>query len=136
MIYKHKVVFRDSMKWLPGYLRSLGESLCPELGAKGDVDHSTVCMSNLDSRKEELVNYMKQDIYMLGGIMHKAQQIYLKYFYVYITSKITLSSLALAIYRLHFDNDVHTPIAIPHRTADEFIRRGYYLWWTRRCLFT
>jgi len=52
------------MKWLPGSLRSLGESLCPELGAKGDVDHSTVCMSNLDSRKEELVNYMKQDIYI------------------------------------------------------------------------
>lgn len=33
MIYKHKVVFRDSMKLLPGSLRSLGESLCPELGA-------------------------------------------------------------------------------------------------------
>lgn len=56
IIEKKKVVFRDSMKLLPGSLRSLGESLCP--GAKGDVDHSTVCMSNLDSRKEELVNYM------------------------------------------------------------------------------
>lgn len=32
-IENHQVVFRDSMKLLPGSLRSLGESFCPELGA-------------------------------------------------------------------------------------------------------
>lgn len=60
---KKLVTFRDSLKLIPGSLASLGESLCPELGAKGgEVDHSTVCISNIGKRKDELIEYMKQDI--------------------------------------------------------------------------
>jgi hypothetical protein len=58
-------VFRDSLKLLPDSLSSLGQSLCPELGSKGEVDHTSVVMDNFASRKRELVE--KQDI--LGGIM-------------------------------------------------------------------
>lgn len=124
---KVKMIFRDSLKLLPGSLRSLGDSLCPELEAQGDVDHSTVSVDNLRERKLELMNYMKQDIHLLAGIMRKAQAIYLElYGGIYITTRITLSSLAFTLFSNPFFNSVETPIAIPHRTADEFIRRAYY----------
>lgn len=83
-------------------------------------------MDNLASRKRELVEYMKQDIYLLGGIMLQAQNIYLSLYELDITTKITLSSLALTIFRRDYYDEMSTPIAIPHRTAEEFIRRGYY----------
>lgn len=38
----------------------------------------------------------------------------------------TLSSLALTIFRKDYYDEMSTPIAIPHRTADEFLRRGDY----------
>lgn len=72
-----KILFRDTMKLLPSSLHTLGGSLCPELGDKGDVDHSTVSVDNLKERKVELLAYMKQDIHLLGGIMLKTQAIYL-----------------------------------------------------------
>lgn len=49
MIEKHKLVFRDSMKLLPGSLRMLGVSL---LGSKGEVDHASVSLNNLDGMKD------------------------------------------------------------------------------------
>jgi hypothetical protein len=69
---------------------------------------------------------MKPDIYLLGGIMLQAQNIYWSLYELDITTKITLSSLALTIFRKDYYNEMSTPIAIPHRTAEEFIRRGYY----------
>ena len=38
----------------------------------------------------------------------------------------TLSSLVLTIFRKDYYDEMSTPIAIPHRTADEFLRRGDY----------
>jgi len=111
---------------IPGSLSSLGQSLRPELGSKGEVDHTSVVLDNLASRKRELVEYMKPDIYLLGGIMLQAQNIYWSLYELDITTKITLSSLALTIFRKDYYNEMSTPIAIPHRTAEEFIRRGYY----------
>lgn len=73
---------------------------------------------------------MQQDLYLIGGIMLRAQDIYLNLYHIDITTKITLSSLALTIKNKHFDDDIQRPIAIPHRTADEFLRRG---WWAFLC---
>jgi hypothetical protein len=44
--------------------------------------------------KKCLLDYMKQDILLLGGVMLKAQEIYWKLYKVDIESKITLPSLA------------------------------------------
>lgn len=121
-----KILFRDSLRLLPGSLSKLGESLCPELGKKGEVDHSKVSIEKLKSQKDILIEYMKQDIYLLGGVMKEVQDIYYKLYSVDITTKITLSSLSLTIFRKQFYNDRVTPVSIPNRTADEFIRRGYY----------
>lgn len=64
--------FRDSLNLLPGSLNSLASSLCPELGTKGYIDHENVTLSNLASNKKTLLDYMKQDILLLGGVMRKA----------------------------------------------------------------
>ncbi|KAI3817381.1 hypothetical protein L1987_11171 [Smallanthus sonchifolius] len=66
---------KDSMNLLPDSLNNNGKSLCPSLGSKGSIDHENVSLSNLASDKEILLEYMKQDILLLGGIMHKAQEI-------------------------------------------------------------
>lgn len=95
-------------------------------GGKGDVDHTAVGLHNIGSRRSELLSYMKQDIYLLGGIMLKAQDIYWSEYLVDITTRITLPSLALAIFRLNYYNEKDTPIGIPNDNADSFIRRGYY----------
>ena len=69
---------------------------------------------------------MKQDIDILGGVMQKAQEIYWISFQVDIVTKLTVSSLALAIFRTKFDDQDNWPIHIPNRNEDTFIRRGYY----------
>jgi len=73
-----------------------------------------------------LLDYMKQDILLLGGVMQKAQDIYWKLFQVDIESKITLSSLALTIFRLKYYDEKNWPIHIPNKNEDSFIRRAYY----------
>lgn len=69
---------------------------------------------------------MKQDILLLGGVMLKAQEIYWKLYKVDIESKITLSSLALTIFRMQYYDASNWPIHIPNKNEDSFIRRGYY----------
>lgn len=69
---------------------------------------------------------MKHDILSLGGVMHKAQEIYWKLYQIDIESKITLSSLALSIFRLKYYDVSNFPIHIPNKNEDTFIRRAYY----------
>lgn len=118
--------FRDSLNLLPGKLDSLAKNLCPELGRKGSIDHENVTISNLASKKEEYIEYLKRDVLLLGGVMQKAQEIYWKLFKVDIETKITLPSLALTIFRLKYYDDSNWPIHIPNKNEDTFIRRAYY----------
>lgn len=117
---------RDSLNLLPGSLRSLAKNLCPELGEKGSIPYSEIYESHLVSMKDSLIDYMKQDILLLGGVMHKAQRIYYDLFQVDIVTKITVSSLALSIFRIQYYNEEFWPIYIPNKNEDTFIRRGYY----------
>ncbi|NP_862323.1 hypothetical protein BrnaMpl_p1 (mitochondrion) [Brassica napus] len=122
LLYK----YMDSLKVLPGTLNNLGKAICPELGSKGSVNHESVKEDNLKFRKSELIDYMIQDIRLLGGIMCKIQANYFRQFDIGITEVLTISSLALLIYRMkYYDMDVF-PIYIPSRNEDNFIRRGYY----------
>lgn len=43
--------------------------------------------------KKDILNYMKQDILLLGGVMKKAQNIYWTEYNVDIVNKLTISSL-------------------------------------------
>ncbi|GJY98774.1 DNA polymerase-like protein [Tanacetum coccineum] len=101
-------------------------SLCPDLGTKGSVDHESVNEKSPEKDKEVLIEYMKKDILLLGGVMQKAQNIYWKLYQLDIESKITLSSLALNIFRLRYYNDEIFPIHIPNQNEDTFIRKAYY----------
>ncbi|KAK6923558.1 DNA-directed DNA polymerase, family B, mitochondria/virus [Dillenia turbinata] len=129
VVYRGRKVlfrFRDSFLLLPSKLEDLAINLCPELGTKGNVEHSEVRLCNLKSKKKELLDYMKQDILLLGGIMRKAQEICWNDYKVDIESKITLPSLALYIFRKNFYDPKTCPIHIPSQSEDTFIRRGYY----------
>ncbi|KAL5821138.1 hypothetical protein ACOSQ3_023020 [Xanthoceras sorbifolium] len=120
------LLLKDSLNLLPGKLSTLAKNLCPGLGPKGSIPYDEVRLSNLASLKTSLLDYMKQDILLLEGVMQKAQEIYWKLFKVDIESKITLSSLALSIFRMkHYDSS-NWPIHIPNKNEDSFIRRGYY----------
>lgn len=123
-----KLLFRlrDSYTLLTSSLDNLARNLCPHLGNKGSIPHEKVQVSNLSQLRDLLIPYMKQDIRLLGGVMQKAQSIYFEEYKVDIVSKLTLSSLALSIYRTNFYDPKSFPIHIPNRNEDAFIRRAYY----------
>ena len=120
-----RVLFRirDSYLLLPKSLDSLVKTLCPELGSKGTIPHEEVRESNLNIMKESLIDYMKQDIRLLGGVMLKAQEIYWTQYNADIVTKLTLSALALIIYRTNYYDQKNWPIHIPNKNEDTFIRR-------------
>ncbi|XP_022975380.1 uncharacterized protein LOC111474649 [Cucurbita maxima] len=120
--------FRDSLNLLPGKLSSLGNNLCPDLGPKGSISipYDKLKVEDLIPHKSELLDYMKQDIRLLGGVMQKAQEIYWEVYQVDIESKITLPSLALSIFRSKYYDVSNFPIHIPNKNEDTFIRRAYY----------
>jgi len=122
----HCFTFRDSYKLFPQSLDSLAKDLRPELGIKGSVDHSTVGVQNIKERKEELVNYLKQDILLLAGVMLRGQDIIFSKTGVDIVKKIKLPSLAMTIFRKEFSNDAKFPLYRKTSNVDKFIRRGYY----------
>ncbi|XP_022849105.1 uncharacterized protein LOC111371388 [Olea europaea var. sylvestris] len=62
----------------------------------------------------------------LGGVMLKALEIYWTICNVDIVTKLTLSSLALTIFRTNYYVQNNWSIYIPNRNEDTFIRRGYY----------
>lgn len=57
---RNKMISRDSLLLLPSKIQELAKSLYPELGGKGDIDHSSVSVNNLVERKGELLSYMKK----------------------------------------------------------------------------
>ena len=83
-------------------------------------------VSNLVTKRAELLEYMKQDIRLLGGVMQKAQDLYFQKFQVDVVDCLTLSALAMRIYRTIYYDENSFPIHIPSRNEDTFIRRGYY----------
>jgi hypothetical protein len=78
----------------------LGMTLCPELGSKGSIPHSELEVSNLQGHSEDLINYLRQDILLLGGVMLKAQEIIWEKYHIDIVKVMTLSSLSLTFVRI------------------------------------
>lgn len=118
--------FRDSLTLLPSSLASLGETLCPELGSKGSIPHSDLVVEDLQVNSEDLINYLRQDILLLGGVMKKAQEINWSSYEIDIEDVMTVSALSLKIFRKKYLDDKSFHINIPTRNQDTFIRRGYY----------
>lgn len=117
---------RDSLTLFPSKLEILAKTLCPQLGSKGSIQHDKVQVSNLLGMRDELLNYLKQDIRLLGGALQKGQEIYWTQYKVDIVNCLTSSALAMRIFRMCYYDPNHWPIHIPSRNEDTFIRRGYY----------
>ncbi|KAI5653901.1 hypothetical protein M9H77_31088 [Catharanthus roseus] len=109
-----------------GLLKDLARNLCPEIGQKGSVPHEEITLSHLLIKKPELINHFRQDILLLGGIMKKAQETYWTVYNVDIESKITVSSLALTIFRMKYYDASNWAIYIRNMNKDSFIRCGHY----------
>ncbi|CAN4091511.1 unnamed protein product [Withania somnifera] len=118
--------FRDSLNMLNGTLDSLSRNLCPELGPKGEVDHKKVTPQSLRSMRSELLEYLRKDVLLLGGVMQKAQKLIWDQLEVDIEKKLTLPSLALYLFRQKFYEPDKWPIYIPNHNEDKFLREGYY----------
>ncbi|KAI5657601.1 hypothetical protein M9H77_26394 [Catharanthus roseus] len=114
--------FGDSLNLLLGKLKDLARNLYPELGQKGSIPHEEITLSDIPIKKPELINYLRQDILLLGGIMKKAQEIYWTVYNVDIESKIIVSSLALTISRMKCYNASNWLIYIPNMNENSFIR--------------
>lgn len=69
---------------------------------------------------------MKQDILLLGGVMHRAYEIYYELFHINIFKRSTSSSLAFDIFPTLYYDPKRWSIYIPNRNEDTFIRHGYY----------
>ncbi|KAF6139864.1 hypothetical protein GIB67_009711 [Kingdonia uniflora] len=123
---KKILIFRDSLTFLPGSLAELATNLCPHLGVKGSIQHDKLRALMLQNQRGQLLDYMRQDIRLLAGVVMVAQEIYWTEYNIDITSCLTLSSLAMKISRSRYYNDKEFPIHIPNRNEDEFFRSGYY----------
>ncbi|KAK9041215.1 hypothetical protein V6N11_016327 [Hibiscus sabdariffa] len=102
---------------------------CPAIVFKTFERRSKEMMNNFIERLTVVVRHdpsIKIDIHLLGGVMQNAQELFWSKFHVDIVSKITLSSLALAIFRTCFYDEENWPIYIPNRNANSFICKGYY----------
>ena len=116
---------RDSLKLLPGSLKSLATTMCPELGGKGSIPHEELNEFNISEKKEELIKYLSQDILILAGVLRKAQEKYWNRLKIDITNCLTVSSMAMKIYRTHYYPTTY-PIYRPEPNRARFIRQGYY----------
>ncbi|KAK4382038.1 DNA polymerase [Sesamum angolense] len=95
-------------------------------GSKGSIQHENLVVSDLQVNSENLINYLRQDILILGGVMLKAQEINWSKYQIDVEDVMTITSLSLKIFRkLYFDDNAFH-INIPTRNQDTFIRRGYY----------
>lgn len=117
--------FKDSEKMLPGKLAKLADTLCPELNGKGSIPYEAINEFNLGENESKLKEYLEQDLRILAGVMRKAQEKYWVRYQIDINKCLTVSSMAMKIYRTHYYPQTW-PIYRPQANQDTFIRRGYY----------
>lgn len=98
---------RDSCLLLPGSLADLADSFCPKAGGKGEIDHVNVTVDKLGINRKKYLDYLDQDILLLGRVVQKAQKIYWDEYLIDIVSEMTISSLAMTIFRMKYYDDVH-----------------------------
>ncbi|KAF6169512.1 hypothetical protein GIB67_013212 [Kingdonia uniflora] len=103
-----------------GSLAELAKTFCPELGVKGEFKHEEVTVATIEKQKEPLLAYLRQDIRLLAGVVQRAQDLFWEKYRVDITSCLTLSALAMLIFRARFYKEKAFPIHIPTKNQDAF----------------
>jgi len=104
--------------------------MCPEWGEKGrlEMKPKEIVESVISQPKYRAIflQYMTQDIKLLGGVMLKAQEMFWNNYAVDITRCLTASALSMFIFRLRYFDPNSFPIHLNNKNEDAFIRRGYY----------
>lgn len=121
--YSFILRFRDSLMLLPSSLDSLSKALCPELGSKGELPHRDMLVDKLLDHKDQIMDYLRQDILLLGGVMKKAQEMNWSHYSIDIENVMTVSALSMRIFRMKYFVETQFQINIPTRNQDSFIRR-------------
>lgn len=121
------LTFMDSCLLLKGKLADLAVSFTPELGGKGSLDHDNITVDKLASMRDECISYLQQDILITGAVMQRAKRIIWDEYGIDILQVLTISALALKIFRrVYHTDDVDKRIHIPDDNEEEYIRDGYY----------
>ena len=116
----------DSCLVLPGKLDELAVSFCSKEKGKGHIDHKSVTLETLGKNRKAYLDYMDQDILLLGHIVQMAQEIDLEEYNINLVGIMTISSLSMRIFRTNYYDDENHRIYIPNQNADQFIRSGFY----------
>ncbi len=133
-----RIVFKDSMKMLPGSLLDLGQAFqCQTI--KGDFPHDFVNYENLDyngappssfnssenfNLRSRVLEYLANDVNLLYEILLKFDALITKDFYLDFNNYLTLPSLAMAVYRSSFLKD-HVHIPVLKGVVESYIRSSY-----------
>jgi hypothetical protein len=125
------IVFRDSLNMLPAYLASLGKGFGVE--QKGSFDFNLVneC-KDLNSIRDELLNYNKQDTALLleerslvlHEVLDKFQDLFFDLFQLDVAKSATLPSLAFKTYLSNFMSE-DAKIPITDLALYDKLRSGY-----------
>ena len=130
-----KITFKDSYRIFPVSL----PELCQVFGVKGKTNQYKLAYNDLNLLSQvklesltpgetnpllrEFVEYSKQDAKALYDALVKAQEQFMSTHNVDITSILSITSLALKIFRTNY---LETPIPILKTNQDNFIRKSYF----------
>ena len=120
----YKIIFKDSYRIFP---ISLNE-LCKVFTVEGKISTYNTNYNNLNIFKnkyllKDFINYSKQESLALYNALLKAQKEFIDLHNVDITSILSISSLALKIFRTNY---LEIDIPILSSNNDNFIRKSYY----------
>nr|CAQ52962.1 unnamed protein product [Lolium perenne] len=120
--------FRCSLLILPDSLENLAKQICPELGGKEEMDHQSVTLDSLNEEEKYIQyrRYLSQDVFLLGVILQSVQKYYWDEFLIDISTKKTIASLSLGIFRMEYYDDIKHRMYVPNENADKFIRSAYF----------
>src|ERR1700731_1749841 len=118
------ISFKDSYRIFPISL----DKLCELFKVKGKIFKYKQEFNNINILKNNknfnsFIKYSKQDSKCLFNSLIKAQKEFIKLHNVDITSVVSISSLAMKIFRINY---LEVDIPILNNNEDNFIRKAYY----------
>jgi hypothetical protein len=122
--FKYNITFKDSLRIFPISL----QSLCEVFNVEGKLFKYKKAFNNIEMfNNEDILNqfiqYSEQDSKALYKALLTAQNEFLKHHNVDITTIVSMSSLAMKIFR---SNYLKTDIPILTTSEDDFVRKSYF----------
>jgi len=119
---KDSWTFRDSVGLFAFPLKKLAKNFGVKT-QKGDFDHEKINWRNYKKLMNEWQPYLKKDCYSLYEILDVFEKSLLKDYGVNLSKIMTISQLAMTIYRTHYMPDMIIPT---YSSIESFIRESYF----------